>query len=68
MKHIVDENAMLVKSISTGDTKTIDVTGKVQTNVALSSALSLITNDKVTPKVSFIGTDPHMNNIYARRG
>ena len=68
MKHIVDENAMLVKSISTGDTKTIDVTGKVQTNVALSSALSLITNDKVTPKISLVSTDPHMNNIYARRG
>ena len=63
----IDSGTMLVKSIKTGEVKTLAVEpGTVLKNVALSNFE--VRDARVQPKYNFTKADPGMVNIFAHKG
>ena len=63
----IDSGTMLVKSIKTGEVKTLAVEpGTVLKNVALSNFE--VRDARVRPKYNFTKADPGMVNIFAHKG
>lgn len=67
-KMALDSGAMMVKSVKTGEVKTL----AIEPGIALKNNVSLsgfeVRDDRVTPKHNFTKADPGMVNIFAHKG
>lgn len=67
-KMALDSGAMMVKSVKTGEVKTL----AIEPGTALKNNVSLsgfeVRDDRVTPKHNFTKADPGMVNIFAHKG
>ena len=65
---VLDSKEMLVKSVTTGQVKTIDVQGKFATVPDAAVANLSIRDDRVTPKQNYTRIDPSKVNLFAHKG
>ena len=67
-KMVLDSGAMMVKSVKTGEVKTLAIEPgtTLKNNVSLSGFE--VRDDRVTPKHNFTKADPGMVNIFAHKG
>lgn len=67
-KMALDSGAMMVKSVKTGEVKTLAIEPgtTLKNNVSLSGFE--VRDDRVTPKHNFTKADPGMVNIFAHKG
>ena len=67
-KMALDSGAMMVKSVKTGEVKTLAIEPgtTLKNNVSLSGFE--VRDDRVTPKHNFTRADPGMVNIFAHKG
>ena len=67
-KMALDSGAMMVKSVKTGEVKTLAIEPgtMLKNNVSLSGFE--VRDDRVTPKHNFTRADPGMVNIFAHKG
>lgn len=67
-KMALDSGAMMVKSVKTGEVKTL----AIEPGTTLKNNISLsgfeVRDDRVTPKHNFTKADPGMVNIFAHKG
>lgn len=67
-RQALDPSRMLVKSIHTGELKTVNLNGAVALTVPTSISAYEVRDDRVAPKQNYSKIDPGMVNIFAHKG